>query len=218
MIMKKFFLLLLPLFISSSVFAQDYTRFQGEVDALNAREFNIDSSKEVVVFTGSSSIRMWKNVQNFYPEINAINTGFGGSHFLDLFYYVNELIFRFDPDKVFIYEGDNDVAAEKAPFQILLHSAMVYGAVRTKFPDAEIYFISPKPSISRWHLKNIYEETNALLKDFCDANENLSYVDVWNPMLNESGEPMSDIFIEDDLHMNAKGYQIWGKVIGEYLK
>lgn len=216
--MKKFLLLSISLFISINVSAQDHTRFQGEVDALNAKEFNIDPGKEVVVFTGSSSIRMWKDVQDFYPDINAINTGFGGSHFSDLFQYLDELIFRFDPDKVFIYEGDNDVAGEKKPIQILLHAAMVYGAVKTKLPDAEIYFISPKPSISRWHLKETYEETNSLLKDFCNANENLSYIDVWNPMLNNSGEPMSDIFIEDDLHMNAKGYQIWGKVIGEYLK
>lgn len=216
--MKKFLLLSISLFISINVSAQDHTRFQGEVDALNAKEFNIDPGKEVVVFTGSSSIRMWKDVQDFYPDINAINTGFGGSHFSDLFQYLDELIFRFDPDKVFIYEGDNDVAGEKKPIQILLHAAMVYGAVKTKLPDAEIYFISPKPSISRWHLKETYEETNSLLKDFCNANENLNYIDVWNPMLNGSGEPMSDIFIEDDLHMNAKGYQIWGKVIGEYLK
>lgn len=216
--MKKFLLLSISLFISINVSAQDHTRFQGEVDALNAKEFNIDPGKEVVVFTGSSSIRMWKDVQDFYPDINAINTGFGGSHFSDLFQYLDELIFRFDPDKVFIYEGDNDVAGEKKPIQILLHAAMVYGAVKTKLPDAKIYFISPKPSISRWHLKETYEETNSLLKDFCNANENLSYIDVWNPMLNNSGEPMSDIFIEDDLHMNAKGYQIWGKVIGEYLK
>lgn len=216
--MKKFLLLSISLFISINVSAQDHTRFQGEVDALNAKEFNIDPGKEVVVFTGSSSIRMWKDVQDFYPDINAINTGFGGSHFSDLFQYLDELIFRFDPDKVFIYEGDNDVAGEKKPIQILLHAAMVYGAVKTKLPDAEIYFISPKPSISRWHLKDTYEETNSLLRDFCNANENLNYIDVWNPMLNGSGEPMSDIFIEDDLHMNAKGYQIWGKVIGEYLK
>lgn len=216
--MKKFLLLSISLFISINVSAQDHTRFQGEVDALNAKEFNIDPGKEVVVFTGSSSIRMWKDVQDFYPDINAINTGFGGSHFSDLFQYLDELIFRFDPDKVFIYEGDNDVAGEKKPIQILLHAAMVYGAVKTKLPDAEIYFISPKPSISRWHLKDTYEETNSLLRDFCNANENLNYIDVWNPMLNDSGEPISDIFIEDDLHMNAKGYQIWGKVIGEYLK
>lgn len=216
--MKKFLLLSISLFISINVSAQDHTRFQGEVDALNAKEFNIDPGKEVVVFTGSSSIRMWKDVQDFYPDINAINTGFGGSHFSDLFQYLDELIFRFDPDKVFIYEGDNDVAGEKKPIQILLHAAMVYGAVKTKLPDAKIYFISPKPSISRWHLKETYEETNSLLKDFCNANENLNYIDVWNPMLNDSGEPISDIFIEDDLHMNAKGYQIWGKVIGEYLK
>lgn len=217
--MKRFLLLFaLSCLLPIQILAQNPERFESEVIALNDKEFKIDPNKEVVVFTGSSSIRMWNTVQDYYPHINAINTGFGGSHFSDLFYYLDELIFRFEPKKVFIYEGDNDVAGEKSPMEILLNSAMVYGALSTRLPDAEFFFISPKPSISRWHLKDTYEETNSLLRDFCDVNENLTYIDVWNPMLNDSGEPMKNIFIEDNLHMNEKGYQIWGKVIGEYLK
>ena len=37
-------------------------------------------------------------------------------------------------------------------------------------------------------------------------------------MLNDQEEVMPDLFIGDNLHMNAKGYKIWAEVIGPYLK
>jgi len=36
-------------------------------------------------------------------------------------------------------------------------------------------------------------------------------------MLGADGKPMPDIFIGDKLHMNAKGYAIWQKIIEPYL-
>jgi lysophospholipase L1-like esterase len=36
-------------------------------------------------------------------------------------------------------------------------------------------------------------------------------------MLKADGTPMTDIFLEDNLHMNAKGYAIWQKIIEPYL-
>jgi lysophospholipase L1-like esterase len=37
-------------------------------------------------------------------------------------------------------------------------------------------------------------------------------------MCDISGNVLPDLFIEDGLHMNKKGYDIWGKVIVEFLK
>ncbi len=36
-------------------------------------------------------------------------------------------------------------------------------------------------------------------------------------MLAADGNPIPDIFIQDKLHMNAKGYAIWQKIIAPYL-
>jgi len=42
-------------------------------------------------------------------------------------------------------------------------------------------------------------------------------VNVWSPAIDSSGEVMKDIFLEDNLHMNAKGYAIWKKAIEPFL-
>lgn len=219
LLIKKYSLLALLLFllISTSVSAQDPTRFQSEVDALVEKEFSIDPSKQTVVFTGSSSIRMWNDIQKQFPSINAINTGFGGSHFSDLIHYRDELIFKHNPDKIFIYEGDNDIADRKSKYEIFADATTLLSFIKEKYPEVIVYFISPKPSIARWSFKKEYEQFNSMLKNFCDFDETIHYVDAWNPMLDDAGNPMNDIFIEDNLHMNAKGYQIWKKVIGSYI-
>lgn len=217
--MKKITLIsFLLFFVSTFSFAQDSVPFQSEVDAITQIEFVIDESKEVVVFTGSSSIRMWKDVQEYYPHVNALNTGFGGSQFKDLIHFREELIFNFNPDRIFIYEGDNDISSGKEPSYILSEAKLLLSQIRSKYSDVPVYFISPKPSISRWNYKENYEALNVLLKDFSESQESTFFIDVWNPMLNQKGEPMTDIFISDNLHMNEKGYQIWGKIIGEYLE
>jgi hypothetical protein len=36
-------------------------------------------------------------------------------------------------------------------------------------------------------------------------------------MLTTAGEPIPEIFLEDSLHMNAKGYAIWQKEIQPFL-
>ena len=72
-----------------------------------------DSSRETIVFTGSSSIRFWEDLQERFPENQVLNAGFGGSQASDLLYHLNDLVLRYKPKKVFVYEGDNDIFSKK---------------------------------------------------------------------------------------------------------
>jgi lysophospholipase L1-like esterase len=74
-----------------------------------------------------------------------------------------------------------------------------------------------KPSPSRRHLFIKMREGNKLIKDFLAIQKNAVFVDVHQPMLNEAGQPIPEIFLEDSLHMNAKGYAIWKKEIEPHL-
>lgn len=210
-----FVLLLLFSFFSN---AQDPARFQDQVDELFNKEYNFSPDKKLVVFAGSSSIRMWNDVQSYFPGYNVINNGFGGSHFSDLIFYYDKLILKRKPDILLIYEGDNDLAGNKKPRKILKEAKELSEKVRKDLPETRIIFISPKPSISRIKLKNSYISFNKKLKKYCDRSDNPEFADVWYPMLDTNGNVFKDVFLEDGLHMNKKGYDIWGKVIGEFLK
>jgi len=198
--------------------AQDPNRFKDQVDELSNKQYNFSNDKKLVVFAGSSSIRMWKDVQTYFPEYNIINNGFGGSQFSDLLYFYNEMIVKPEPEILFIYEGDNDLASNKKPKFILKEAKELTEKIQKDLPETRVIFISPKPSISRIKLKNSYITFNKKLKKLCEKNGKVEFADVWYPMLDKNGNVYKDVFIEDGLHMNKKGYNIWGKVISEILK
>ena len=135
----------------------------------------------------------------------------------DLLHYSRDLILKYTPTKVFIYEGDNDLSSRKTSDQIMATTKTLVNQIEAKLPGIEIVFICTKPSLSRWTLKEKYLELNSELKKYCDSKSNLSYADVWYPMLDKKGNPIKNIFIDDGLHMNSMGYDIWAKVLKKYL-
>ncbi len=214
--MKKFLILLLLLPILA--YSQAPNRFDNEVMETQKKNDSLwDASKPTLVFTGSSSIRMWKDLQDRFPEQQVLNTGFGGSQFSDLELYLNELILNYKPTKVFIYEGDNDVNAKVRLRTILDISKRILNELRQKAQHMEIVLISPKPSISRWKLRRKYRRLNRKLSRLTEKINGVDFVDVWHPMLNKR-KVKQDIFIEDGLHMNTKGYDIWYEVLKNHVK
>jgi lysophospholipase L1-like esterase len=170
----------------------------------------------VNLFVGSSSIAMW-DVVNFFPEYKVLNRGFGGSQFSDLLYYVNRVVIPYKPAKIFIYEGDNDIADGEDPEQIIKEAKEVRKLIAKKLPDVPVVFISAKPSVARWKLKEQYEVFNSSLKKYAERTKLTEYADVWSPMLDQSGNVFTHIFREDGLHMNDEGYKIWQGVIKSHL-
>jgi lysophospholipase L1-like esterase len=205
--MKK--LLILFLFIATISHAQENIPFAEEVANIAMKYDTIwDSSKETIVFTGSSSVRLWKSLEESFPEHQIINTGFGGSQTSDLLLHLNSLVLKYKPVKVFIYEGDNDISAKKKPKHIIQTTNKIIQEIRNQNPSTQIVLISAKPSISRWRLRGKYKRLNKKFQGLSKEDMYLSYVDVWNPML-DGRKLKKDIFISDGLHMNQKGYDIW---------
>jgi lysophospholipase L1-like esterase len=198
--------------------AQDPNRFNKEIENLVSKEYSFEPGKQLLLFTGSSSVRMWDDVQSYFPEYNVINNGFGGSHFSDLIYFYNKLIPSYQPDILFIYEGDNDIATQKKPRLIVKEAKYLLSKIRRDLPHTRVVLISPKPSIARWELRKDYELLNKKLKHLAKKTDKTEFADVWSAMLDENGNVFQDVFLNDNLHMNKKGYDIWGKVIGEHLK
>lgn len=175
--------------------------------------------KNAILFIGSSSFTMWKGVQDSFPGYTIINRGFGGSTLLDQLRYEKDIIFPYQPKQIIIYCGENDLASSDTVTSAIVFDRFkeLFQKIRGKFTDLPIAYVSMKPSPSRRHLFSKMREGNQLIKDFLSSQKNGVFVDVHQPMLNGSGQPIPEIFLEDSLHMNAKGYAIWKKEIEPYL-
>ena len=203
--------------MSLALSAQDALPFKKEVEEIVKRNDSLwNSAQKTIVFTGSSSIRFWKDLQERFPEQQVLNAGFGGSQTIDLWHHLNDLVLRYQPTKVFIYEGDNDIFSKKSPKAILGTTQKIIEKLLMDNPNREVVLISAKPSLSRWRLRGKYKRLNKKLAKYAVANAKVAFVDVWNPMLNRR-KVRDDIFVEDGLHMNEKGYEIWYNTIKDFM-
>ena len=215
--MKRFIILILSFCFLQMAFGQDPGRFQQEINDLSQVKHHIDPNKETAVFAGSSSFRMWKNIDSYFPQYNVINSGFGGSHMSGLVYYADQLIIRFHPDKIFIYEGDNDLEYGKKPDEILETTKLLLALIENTLPGTSVFILSAKPSPARWSLKEKYNELNGKFEELVKNFPNVYFINVWDVLLDKSGNPRNELYINDRLHLNDEGYKLWANQISTYL-
>jgi len=171
-----------------------------------------------VLFVGSSSIRLWSDLQDQFKDLPVvINRGFGGSQLADCVKNLNRLVIRYRPSTVLVYAGDNDLAAGTTPEEVLHRFTAFVEGVHRELPDTRIAYISIKPSPSRIGLLPQIRQTNTLIRDYAEGLERVSFIDVYTPMLDASGKPRGELFRADLLHLNADGYALWKRVIGPHV-
>lgn len=174
--------------------------------------------KNAIVVIGSSSIRGWHNtIEEDLASLTTIPRGFGGSNMNNALHYADRIVLPYEPRAVVLYEGDNDIAQGISPKQINDTFNEFVKVVHSGLPNCRIYFLSIKPSISRWEMWSKMVKTNKLIENECAKDSRLTYVDIATPMLNEQGLPKKEIFLEDNLHMNSKGYEIWTNTLKPIL-
>ena len=197
--------------VSSPEWARDMALFAGE-------DVGEPPPARPVVFTGSSSIRMWSTLAEDFPDLPVLNRGFGGSQLRDAFWYADEVVIRYRPRMVVLYAGDNDLNAGRTPEQVLADFRAFVRRVRRDLPEVPIVYISIKPSPSRAHLMPLMRAANELVRAEAARSDGVEFVDVFTPMLGPDGRPRPDLFLEDRLHMNRSGYELWRAIIAPALR
>lgn len=170
-----------------------------------------------IIFVGSSTIRIW-NLAESFPDLKCINRGFGGSQMADSARYAGRIIVPYRPRLVVVYAGDNDIAAGKAPEQILADTKSLAAAVHAKLPHTRLIFISIKPSLQRWPLYERQREANRLIAEFATQDSRLGFMDVTEYMLGPDGKPRPELFVKDGLHLSLAGYKIWDSQLKPVLE
>ena len=159
--------------------------------------------------TGSSSIRMWKSMKEDFPKFPVLNRGFGGATIPEVLHFAGKYVFQHEPQIIVFYCGENDISEGASPETVFASFKTFVKIIETRLPETKLVYISMKPSIARWNLWPQYQAGEKLIKDFVDENPKVEYMDASISMLGKNGEVKKDIFIEDGLHMNAKGYKGW---------
>lgn len=170
-----------------------------------------------VVFVGSSSIRLW-NLQESFPGKNCINRGVGGATLAEVVKLIDRIVLPYQPRVVVLYAGDNDLAAKRTPEQIRDDYRSFVNHVQGALPEAQIVWIAIKPSPKRWALREQALQANRLVRAEIARGHHQVEIDLWNAMLDETGQPRSMLYAKDQLHLSPSGYALWTERLRSYVE
>ena len=195
----------------------DPNRFAQEIKAFAEWDSKNAVPAAPVLFVGSSTIRMWRTHDSF-PGLPVINRGFGGSQISDVLHFADRVVLAYQPKVIVFYAGDNDIADGKSVQRVVEDYRKFVGLVHAGRPAARIVFLAIKPSGSRWSLWPEMNRANELVRDFCKTDDRLIYTDLSASLLAAEGTPDPSLFLNDRLHLSAKGYAIWTTALAPLLQ
>ena len=191
--------------------------FESEVTSLEAKLSQSPISSSPIVFYGSSSIRLWKSLQQDFSGYAVLNCGFGGSRLTDCVRYANRIVIPRKPSAIVIYAGDNDLAIGTPPEKVFKSFQQLFAIFRGYSPSLPIAFVSVKPSPARMMFLDNILRFNRMAEDFLKTQAETEYIDVCSDMLGQDRKPIQALFVNDQIHLSPAGYQILRREIGEFL-
>ncbi|PQJ76130.1 hypothetical protein BTO13_04385 [Polaribacter gangjinensis] len=202
----------------SNIFSQFKPIYAEEIQAIKTFEKIYLPPKNPIVFVGSSSIRLWKNIEKKFEKYKVINKGLGGAQVKDIIRYADQLIFDYKPSQIVLYIGENDLKYPvNSSDSIFENTKKLLSMIREKMPDVPVVYISIKPSPANDLYRNKMIQTNNLMRKYIETESNMTFVDVYKDMLTSNGGYRHELFASDKLHMKAEGYKIWQRILKPYL-
>lgn len=191
--------------------------YEDEVKRLEKDSLKISYNADTI-FYGSSSIRLWTTLYDDFKDLKPVNLGFGGSTLAACVWFFERVMQPFHPKQLVIYAGDNDLGDGRHPEEIFIFFQQLVVKTRERFGDIPCYFVSLKPSISRWNIVDQFKFTNNLIEtEIVKHDDNWRFIDVFKRMLDPSGRLKKEYFLSDGLHLSEAGYTVWRDVIGGYI-
>ena len=199
--------------------------FEKEILNLELLDFKNKADKNDLLFIGSSSIRLWNDIENDMLPYSSVKRGYGGAHYYDLIHFTERLITNHSPKAILIFvandiTGSNDVFKtnnDLSPEEVKKLFKYCYKSIRKIHKQVPVFVIETTPTPSRWDVWDKISEANDLINSYCESKLNLHFITTRDKFIDDNGLPIKSFFISDELHLNKKGYKLWSEIIKEKL-
>jgi len=122
----------------------------------------------------------------------------------------------FQPKAVMLMVGTNNTGQSTGP-EIAEGVGAVVTELRRNFPSARILLLAIFPrALPGDPVRDKIAEVNRIISRL-DDRKNVFYMDIGQKFLDEKGVFLPDSFRPDNLHPQAKGYEIWGEAVSAKL-
>ena len=193
-------------------------RYQNDINKYQNENKRLSNRSCDVLFLGSSSINLWDTIYEDFAPLKLIRRSYGGATLRDMIYNYATIAKGYKPKAIVLYV-ENDLGSHKEGVNAVkcfdLFRIFI-AKLKKEYPNTPLFVVSLKPSQHKADQLKDQLIVNTLLQQNA-TQQQYTYIDITKVMYDEEGNLRTDIFKEDNLHMNAEGYKLWTAIIKPLL-
>jgi len=192
--------------------------YQKDIAAFEAQDAAHPPRKGIILFTGSSIFRFWTYLERDMSPLPVVNRAFGGARTWELLHYMDRIVLPYCPAIIMYYCGSNDINYGARPEDIALRFALFADRVHKALPKTNIFFVSIIRAPQKRDKWDIIDATNSLIKEYCERDSGVSFIDVNPAFFNKAQQPRIELYIDDGLHFKPEAYREMSGIIKPILE
>lgn len=192
---------------------KEISDYDAEIKLLIEKKNKHYQRKNLIVFYGSSTFRLWNKIENDFSPFNILNFGFGGAYIEDCLKYFDSLYFDLNPVGVVLYVGGNDFSLDYTPKKIFNLIKKLTLKFQKKLPQCKLFIVSIKPSYHRFEKMKQIMTLNQLIQKHFHKSDRVFYINIFDLFFDHKKEIIKNYYLIDNLHLSREGYAVWKKEI-----
>lgn len=166
----------------------------------------IDSND--VVFVGNSITEGFPVTELYGPDVK--NRGIGGNTTIQVFNRIDPIA-NSKPKKVILEIGVNDLFAGISVDSVFENYIAIINRIKSISSNTEVIAQSIFPTCMDYgNLLPKIKRLNNKIEEYCNRNK-VTFINIFPDMMHNNS--LDSSLTEDGIHLNAKGYAVWGKRI-----
>lgn len=189
----------------------------------------ITKREEVVVmddnylFLGDSITEQY-DLDEYYNDLPVVNSGISGNKTKDLLNDLNNRVYQYNPSKVFLLIGTNDIQSKVEDDVIINNIKKILEDIHENRPYAKLYLEAIYPvdegsSGAQDRTNKEIQSINASLEDYCKKND-ITFIDMYDLLLDPESDKdrLFEDYSKDGLHISDEGYEVITEELMKYIK
>ena len=173
------------------------------------------------LFLGDS-ITEYYDLDKYFPNMPVVNSGIVSNTTEDILDDMKERVYDYNPSKVFLLIGTNDLRDEKSVAEVVDNIKKIIEEIKINKKEAEIYLESIYPVNEKINKRGVegrknedIKEINKQLKKYA-KKENITFINIYDKLVDDKGL-LNEDYTTDGLHLNDNGYEVITKELKKYL-
>ena len=176
-------------------------------------------SSDASLFIGSSSILLWDTLTADMAPMKVIQRGFSGATLAGIAQALESMVYPYAPHRIVLFAGANDVVVMPpvSAEEIFQSFRQIADGVAQHLPETCLIYIAITPTPARMASWPEAVKVNQMVENYASKQDSLLYLNTDQEFLDDSARPLSQLFVNDGIHLSPPGYAIWTRLLNQMM-